>query len=300
METFEKIHTIVSFIPKGKVLTYRQISDILGIKNPKIVGFALHANKNLKKVPCHRIIKSNGTLAKGYAFGGSLKQKEKLKKEGIIFSKEKVDLKKFLYKPTKPLLIYFQLLFKLGLPGKWPWYGDRPHSKEEIVLGSILTQNTNWRNVQKAIENLRGEKANSILGIYKLGLKNYDLLKELIRPSGFYNQKAERLFLFCKFIIEKYGTLKEFSKLPILKIRTDLSSSRGIGKETADTIILYSLNKPIFVIDSYTKKFTQRFNLINSHDYDLLQNYFMKNLPKDVLLYQNYHALIIKSGKTED
>lgn len=300
MKTFEKIYAVTATIPKGKVFTYQQLAKIAGIKNPKIVGFALHVNKNPKKVPCHRVIKSNGTLAKGYALGGRLKQKEKLEKEGIVFSKGKADLEKFFYKPTKLLLLYFQLLFKLNSPGEWPWYEDSPHSKEEIIIGSVLTQNTNWKNVQKAIENLRKEKVNNILGIYKLGLKNYELLKILVKPSGFYNQKAQTLFSLCQFIANNHQNLEKLSKLETTNIREDLLKIKGIGKETADTILLYALGKPIFVIDNYTKKITQRFNLINSSNYDLLQKYFMKNLPKDVLLYKNYHALIIKSGKTED
>lgn len=99
MSCYQKIYFLVSKIPKGKVVTYKQIADILKIKNPRVVGFALHVNKNPKKVPCHRIIKSNGTLAKGYAFGGKEKQKEKLEKEGILFLENGIiDLKKYLYK----------------------------------------------------------------------------------------------------------------------------------------------------------------------------------------------------------
>lgn len=98
MNRFEKIYAIVSSIPKSKVITYKQVSDIIGIKNPRIVGFALHKNKNPKKIPCHRVVHSDGTLAKGYAFGGPLKQKEKLKKEGVSFlNDKKVDLKNSFY-----------------------------------------------------------------------------------------------------------------------------------------------------------------------------------------------------------
>lgn len=301
MESFEKIYTVVSFVPKGKVSTYQQIADMTSIKNPKIVGFALHANKNPKKIPCHRVVNKNGFTAKGYAFGGSSEQRAKLEKEGVCFSnKEKVDLEKFLYKPSKILLLYLKLLFELGSPGKWPWYGiDKTHTKDEIIIGSILTQNTNWKNVQKALENLRKKKANSLLGVYRLGLKNYELLKSLIKPSGYYNQKTQRLFLFCRFIIEEYEILKNFSKLPNAKIRAKLLTLKGIGPETADTILLYALNKPIFVIDNYTKKFTQKYNLDKNNNYDLLQKYFMDNLPKNTKLFQNYHALIIKSMKTK-
>jgi len=95
---FEKIYKVVSLIPKGKVLTYKKIAKIVRIKNPRLVGFYLHKNLDPKKVPCHRVIKSDGTLAKGYAFGGMKKQKEILEKEGVRFLKNgKVDLKKYFF-----------------------------------------------------------------------------------------------------------------------------------------------------------------------------------------------------------
>ncbi|MFH1832592.1 MAG: MGMT family protein [Candidatus Levyibacteriota bacterium] len=95
MKIFEKIYAIVSLVPKGKVLTYKKISDILNLRNPRIVGYALHANKNPQKIPCHRVVKSDGTLACGYAFGGIKKQKEKLIKEGVSFlNNNTVDLNK--------------------------------------------------------------------------------------------------------------------------------------------------------------------------------------------------------------
>jgi methylated-DNA-protein-cysteine methyltransferase-like protein len=97
MKTFDKIYKIVSKIPKGKVLTYKRVALLSGVKNPRVVGFALHANKNPDQVPCHRVVKSDGFLAKGYAFGGIKAQEEKLKKEGVVFlTKNKVDLSKSL------------------------------------------------------------------------------------------------------------------------------------------------------------------------------------------------------------
>lgn len=103
---FEKVYEIVSKIPKGKVATYKQIAKLAEIKNPRLVGFYLHKNIDPKKVPCHRVIKSDGTLAKGYAFGGPKKQKEILKKEGVKFNKEKIDLRKYLFKNLTERLFY--------------------------------------------------------------------------------------------------------------------------------------------------------------------------------------------------
>lgn len=99
MNCFQKVYTVVSKIPKGKVLTYKKVAELAGIKNPRIIGFALHANKNPKEIPCHRIVKSNGFLAKGYAFGGAKKQKEKLEKEGVEFINNQINLERFLYEP---------------------------------------------------------------------------------------------------------------------------------------------------------------------------------------------------------
>ena len=103
MNAFKKIYSVTSLIPKGKVLTYKKISDMLNLKNPRIVGFALHVNKNPKEIPCHRVVKSNGTLACGYAFGGTKKQKEKLQEEKVLFlDKNTVDLKNSLFNPSPP------------------------------------------------------------------------------------------------------------------------------------------------------------------------------------------------------
>lgn len=155
----------------------------------------------------------------------------------------------------------------------------------------------------------------------------------MIRPSGFYNQKAERLFEFCRFVVEGYGSLDRFFKLPVKEAREKLLSINGIGKETADTILLYAGGKPVFVIDAYTKEFASTRNLFKETDhdtavilgirqqvetpesdqvvdsgqarmtenakltYDSLQQFFTKNLPTSTKLYQDYHALIVRWGK---
>lgn len=299
MRVFQKIYHVVSLVPNGKVLTYKKVAELTNIKNPRVVGFAMRSNQDTKTVPCHRIVASNGFLT-GYARGGITKKREILKKEGVFFlDKETVDLNKSLYKPTKALLSYFHLLFKYDDPGKWPWYdNDKPHTMDEIVIGSILTQHTNWNNVQRSIENLRIEKANNIIDLYKLALRDFEKLKRLIKPSGLYNQKAERLLVFSTFIFKKHKTLNNLSRLPVDKIRPDLLSVKGIGKETADTILLYAFDKPIFIIDNYTKRFVRELNLTEKKQYDELQSYFKKNLPRNTVLYQNYHALIVQWGKS--
>lgn len=295
------VYQITSFIPKGKVSTYKELAKISQINSPRVIGNLLHTNKDPIKYPCHRIVTVTGRLATNYGLGGPLVQKQRLIKEGIDISDNKVNLKKHFWQPTKPLASYFELLKKYSYPQPWPWFADltkagfvKPHNSEEITIGAILTQNTSWRNVEYALENLRQEDVCSIDGIYKLGSKNYQKLKQLVRPSGFYNQKSERLYKFSKFIIEDFKNLKNFFKLSLLDARSKLLDLHGIGKETADTILLYAGNKPVFVVDSYTKKFAETKRLNSGLDYDSLQKFFIKNLPKNIKLYQNYHALIIK------
>lgn len=305
---------LVSLIPKGKVLTYGQIAKILGLKSPRIVGFFLHKNKNPKKIPCHRVVFNDGRLSKKYAFGGLKQQYLKLKKEKVRFyllndrvkdRTVKVDLNKCLWKVNEVLEKYFFLLKKYGFPGEWPWFAEGEKStREEIIIGSILTQNINWKNVEKALNNLRKEKLNNLLAIYNLGKNNLQHLKKLIRPAGFYNQKAERLFSISEFLIENYQNWQNFFKVPFFKAQEKLLKIKGIGKETADTILLYAGDKPIFVIDNYTILFAKKFfkkqiDLVKKSDklYVKLQNFFMENLPKNVVLFQNYHALIVRWGK---
>lgn len=100
MSYFEKIYAVVSRVPKGRVITYKQVAEAAQVKNPRIVGNALHRNKNPKEIPCHRVIKKDGSLAKGYAFGGVRKQKELLQKEGIPFNRDKIDIEKYIYRAS--------------------------------------------------------------------------------------------------------------------------------------------------------------------------------------------------------
>jgi len=315
------IYHLVSLISSGKVLTYGEISKFFKINSPRAVGQILHQNKN-PKIPCFKVVFTDGSLSKNYGFGGEKKQKEFLEKDGVVFEQEKrpcifqcdrhkkckVALKKCLWRPTRVLRLYFQLLKKFGFPGPWPWFSQKAkHTKEEIVIGAVLTQNTNWRNVEKALVNLRKRGGNTLFGIYTLGKINFDDLKGLIKPSGFYNQKAERLFNLAKFIIDNYCELQNFFLLSLKEAREKLLSLKGIGRETADTILLYVGEKPIFVIDAYTKKFFQKHfkNLPSFYDrakignYLTLQRFFMDNLPPNTKLFQDYHALIVKWGKTK-
>lgn len=203
-----------------------------------------------------------------------------------ITGEKKVYLKK---NNTDFLLMYNILYHKFGFLNWWP--GE---TKFEILVGAILTQQTSWKNVDKAIKNL---KENNMLNIEKISNCNISDLEELVRPSGFYKQKANRLKSICNFILNNYGNLDNFLSIDIKELREKLLNLNGVGKETADSIILYASEKPIFVIDAYTKREFSRIFGIKETDYDELQKLVETNIPKDVKLYKDFHAQIVELGK---
>lgn len=194
-------------------------------------------------------------------------------------------------KRRKLLDIYNKLHGCFG-PQHW-WPGE---TRFEIIIGAILTQNVSWKNVEKAITNLKNKKLLSYQALSKAKEKE---IAELIRPSGYYNQKAIKLKNFLRFAQKEYnGNLSKMKGKGITKLREKLLSVNGIGKETADSIILYAFNKPIFVVDAYTKRIFERLGFFSKNlDYDEVQNFFMKNLPKKTSLYNDYHAQIVNLGK---
>ncbi len=185
----------------------------------------------------------------------------------------------------------YDVLFNTFGPQYW-WPGD---TLLEIAIGAILTQNTAWANVEKAINNLKKE---GLLSIDKLLAIDNETLKKLIRPAGFYNQKSERLKEFLIWLKEKGGCLTNINE-STEDLRKELLSIKGIGPETADSILLYAMNRPVFVVDAYTKRVLSRHNIIDRKaDYHEVQNLFVNNLPRDLNLYKEYHALLVKLGKT--
>ena len=199
--------------------------------------------------------------------------------------------------------LYQKLRKKYSHPkGQWILWCKRPKTnkeKEEVVIGAILTQRANWRNAELALANLKKAKINSLKDIHKLGLKNKEGLALLIKPSGFYRQKADCLFGLAKFILENYGNLKKLGKTELVKLREELLNLKGIGPETADSILLYALEKPVFVIDEYTRRFVKKRLITANRDYQFLQALFEKNIKKDFRLYQDFHALIVIDGKNK-
>jgi len=195
--------------------------------------------------------------------------------------------------PTKRSLlkIYTQLYRTFGAQHWWP--GDTPF---EIIVGAILTQNTNWANVERAITNLKHARVLSAKKLHQLSAKR---LAQLIRPSGYFNIKARRLKSFMNFLFAEYGgSLATMRREPLATLRPKLLAVNGIGPETADSILLYACDKPTFVVDAYTKRILSRHKFCSPDaDYQTVQKIFMTCLPSDPKLFNEYHALIVKLGK---
>jgi endonuclease-3 related protein len=187
--------------------------------------------------------------------------------------------------------IYQKLLERFG-PQHW-WPGDTPF---EIIVGAILTQNTNWGNVEKAISNL---KASDVLTPDRLHGLPQERLADLIRPAGYYNIKAVRLTNFLQWLFTRYqGDLAGVEGRGTPSLREELLAIKGIGPETADSILLYAFDRPIFVVDAYTARVAARHGLIEPpFDYHQLQEVFQSSLQQEVPLFNEYHALLVRVGK---
>jgi len=187
--------------------------------------------------------------------------------------------------------IYEKLYAFFGSQNWWP--ADTPF---EVCVGAILTQNASWKNVKKAIENLKKE---NLLDPFKLYETPIEVIAQLIKPSGFYNLKAKRLKNFVKFLVEKYeGNLDFLFSNGLHKAREELLSVKGLGKETVDSMLLYAGNLPIFVVDAYTYRILSRHSLIPEEvTYEEIQSLFMENLPPDPKLFNEFHALLVACGK---
>ncbi len=186
----------------------------------------------------------------------------------------------------------YDLLFDFYGPQGW-WPGETPL---EVILGAVLTQNTNWSNVCRAIDNLKNK---GLLSFTALHFLSHEELADLIRPSGYYNLKAKRLKNLLQMIAAKYDSDLELLIRDDLEVgRENLLSVSGVGYETADSILLYACNKPIFVVDAYTHRIFSRHNFLDEEtDYLTIQEQFMGSLPSDAQLLNEYHALIVKLGK---
>jgi endonuclease-3 related protein len=186
----------------------------------------------------------------------------------------------------KLLQLYNKLFNCFGPQHWWP-----AKSKFEIIIGAILTQQTSWKQVEKAIENLR--KAH-LLNPMTLSVEKIKSIENCVKPAGFYKQKARRIKKFSKYLIKKYSTVNKFLKSVT---RGELLELDGIGKETADSILLYAANKPTFIADAYTFRIINRVLGYNFKSYSELQKFFEDQIPRNVKLFNEFHALIIELGK---
>jgi endonuclease-3 related protein len=204
--------------------------------------------------------------------------------------------------------LYDLLLDHFGHQQWWPV--DRTYHQThesdprfEIIVGAILTQNTAWSNVEKALDSLKQHRALTIESIASMKLQT---LKTLIRPSGFFNQKALRLKTISSSLLQEYqANLSLFFSRDMRTLRTELLELNGIGQETADSILLYAGDKPVFVIDAYTRRISRRVPLpVTKDSYDELQRFFEYTLQKKypaehlVPVYKELHALIVELAKT--
>ncbi|MDP3981401.1 MAG: endonuclease III domain-containing protein [Chlamydiota bacterium] len=183
----------------------------------------------------------------------------------------------------------YKILYREWGPQYW-WPAENSF---EVIIGAILTQNTSWLNVEKALGNLKKKRWLDPAVLSKISEK---ALASAIRPAGYYNLKAKRLKIFMRWYQSVVSTIPDNE--PVLKTRERLLGIHGIGPETADSILLYAFHKKSFVVDAYTKRIFSRHGLIDEEaSYESVKNLFESNLPRTEKVYNEYHALIVKLGK---
>jgi endonuclease-3 related protein len=194
--------------------------------------------------------------------------------------------------PAAPLRAYYDALFAAHGPQHW-WPG---RSAFEVIVGAILTQNTSWNNVEPAIRNLRREKLLTPRAMETVSLAR---LARLIRSSGYFRQKAKKLKCFVRFLRSEYGgSLTRMFRAPTAVLREKLVCVHGIGPETADCILLYAGEHPVFVVDAYTRRLLERHELAKpTQSYEEIRRLFEGSLAGDAPLYNEFHALIVRTGK---
>ncbi|MCL4372173.1 endonuclease III domain-containing protein [Candidatus Marsarchaeota archaeon] len=186
--------------------------------------------------------------------------------------------------------LYKALYSRFGFLNWWP--GE---TKDEVLIGAILTQQTSWRNVERAIANI---KAHNLLSISAISEASPEELESLVKPAGYYRQKSKRLIGICRFIIGNYGSLETLFRLDGAELRRVLLSIKGIGPETADSIMLYSAEKLSFVVDAYTKRVMSRvYGFSEDASYEQLKGLFERSIKPDLVLYKDFHAQFVELGK---
>jgi len=192
----------------------------------------------------------------------------------------------------KQIQAYYRILFSTwGCQHWWP-----ARTRFEVIVGAYLTQNTGWTNVERALSSLRSARLLNLEGIRQAALPE---LERLIHCAGYFRQKARRLKTFVAFLDQHYGgSLSKLFSQPTPKLRQELLSLNGVGPETADSILLYAGEHPVFVVDAYTRRMLERHQLATPrHSYEEIRQLFESNLTPDAPLYNEFHALIVRTGK---
>lgn len=186
--------------------------------------------------------------------------------------------------------MYSRLSDEFGPTGWWP-----ARTPFEVAVGAVLTQNTAWRNVEKAIKNLREHRLLSVRSLSRIPPSK---LAQLLRPAGYFRLKSQRLKNLVNFIQHEYaGSMARMARQNTDRLREELLGVSGIGPETADSILLYALGKPVFVVDAYTKRILSRHSIVKEEvKYEDLRSFFEERLPHDVALFKEFHALLVKLG----
>ncbi len=263
----KKVWQALTNIPYGELHTYKDIATAVGnSKASRAVGMANSRNPLPLIVPCHRVVGTNGKLT-GFAHGLTIKERL-------------IHFEMF-------MTVFHTLLDHYGKQSWWPADSDY-----EMMVGAILTQNTNWSNVEKALENFNGNLSPE----YVASLPQ-DELAEIIRPSGYYNQKAGNLKALTAWYKGYNYDTDAAKKVDGETLRQELLNIRGVGRETADSILLYALDKPFFIIDTYTKRLFHRIGIDIPKTYDELRLLVENALPKDLYIFNEFHGLIVQHAK---
>ncbi len=214
-------------------------------------------------------------------------------------------------KDSRVVAAYHTLLHSFGAQGWWPLLGEHgtmqyhhasrgvlsPQQSFEVCLGALLTQNTNWNNVIPALQALHSQ---GLIDADKASEASIARIASLIRPAGYYNQKARKISIFSRYVARKRNGLPEIWCMPVSHARKELLSLWGMGPETADSMLLYAGGKPVFVVDAYTRRIVSRLGWLSkeeSADYDAVQAFLSQHAPRGVPAFQEFHALLVELAK---
>lgn len=272
----QQVWKTLAQIPYGEVFSYKEVAQLTGNeKASRAVGLANNRNPIPIIIPCHRVVGANKKLV-GYAYGLEMKQD--------LLNQEKINL------AFGELAKYYGNIHRNGWGGKKSWWPA--NSAFEMMVGAILTQNTNWKNVEQALTNL----GDNLYPQFILKTE-HETLASIIRPSGYHNQKAKKLKSLCSWFKKYNFDVEKASAVNLKTLRKELLAINGVGGETADGILVYALNKKSFVIDAYTRRIFSRLGFNVPKDYDEFRLMFENAVPRDVETYDYYHGLIVEHAK---